>query len=897
MTSSEPELRLVSWNARGIRNKSGEVELLLDELSIDILLVSETFLKQTDKIRINGFTCYREDRIDKRGGGVAIFINSRIIHSTIQLPTLQNIEAVGIEVTTHTNKTFTILSCYNPPEKALLTSDLDSIFASGRYVIAAGDFNAKHTLWGCNSTDRQGTSLFHHITLTDTLIYHTNDHTHHPTNGSQSSTLDIVLTRNVTLSSLPVTCNRLSSDHLPIYFTLGQNPLKTNYKGFNYASANWNSFRNYIKNHLSPSNPISNSTEIDGNLNNLTKIITMAKSHSIPQTTFHPNRVTIPPYLQSMIHEKNKLRKKYRKTGDSSLKRLINQLTWRIRQNITDIKNEIWTKRLIKMHPTDGSLWKMTKSLRNNNNTNTNFLTNSDGHHITNPSEKAELLANTFHNNHNITTSYYHVKTHETVSKSIEAIKNYTIANNYKTVTTQEISDIIKSLKNKKCPGHDEIDNRLLKNLPLEATLEIAKLFNDCFSSGYYPETWKVARIIALPKPGKDSRKPINFRPISLLSSISKLFEKTIYNRLIEALDGKLRNDQHGFRQKHSTIHQLTRLTEDITMGFNKRKSTGAIFLDAEKAFDTVWHEGLLHKLTTLNIPNYLILIVQSYLKNRKFYVSLNGEKSTLKNVNAGVPQGSVIGPLLYLAYINDISIPPHCKISLYADDTACYTSGKNPKVITKRLQKAHDSLLRFYCKWKIKINDNKTEAIFFKTRRHLPQTDIIDSNGTDIPWKDQVKYLGLNLDTRLRWGPHITATRNKALAIMAALYPIFNRHSKLSVRNKLLILKSIVRPILVYGAPVWSNVSNTNMAKLQIIQNKCIKIIYNTPLLTNLKKLHTQHNITNIKDHCHNLTKKFYTNTTNVHTNTLITQLGRYDLHDLKFKYKHRLPKHVLIQ
>lgn len=888
-------MRLASWNARGLRNKTGEVELLLDELTIDILLVCETFLKTSNKIRIPGFTCYREDRNDKGGGGVAIFIRSSIKHNTIQLPSLQNIEAVGVEVTTH-HKTYTIISCYNPPEKALLTTDLDKIIDSGRHVIAAGDFNAKHSLWGCRTSDRQGTSLLQHITLTDTVLYHTPDHTHHPTNGSQSSTLDLVLTRNVTLSSLPITCNRLSSDHLPIYFTLDQLPSLINQKGFNYASANWDIFRNYIRNKLTHSKPTTNSLEIDTNITNLTDIILSAKKHSIPQTSFHPNRPSIPIHLKSLIQEKNRLRKKWRATGDRSLKRLINQLTWRIKQDILEIKNDIWSKRLIRMSPTDGTLWKMTKSLRSNNNT-TSILTNSDGHNISNPTEKAELLANTFHNNHNLTTSYFHAKTHQTVSKSIEAIANFPIITNYKHITSLEIIDIIKTLKVKKCPGHDEIDNRLLKNLPIEAILEITKLFNDCLSSGYFPDFWKVARVIALPKPGKDSRNPANFRPISLLSSISKLFEKAIYNRLIEALDGKLRNEQHGFRHRHSTIHQLTRLTEDITMGFNFRKSTGAIFLDAEKAFDTVWHDGLLHKLTTLNIPTYIIRIVQSYLSDRKFYVTVNSEMSTLKNVTAGVPQGSVIGPLLYLIYINDIPIPSRCKIALYADDTACYTSGKNPEVITKRLQKAHNHLIRYYRKWKIKINDSKTEAIFFKTRRHLPLSDISDSVGSDIAWKDKVKYLGLTLDTRLRWGPHITSIRNKALATMASLYPIFNRNSSLSIKNKLIILKSIIRPILVYGAPVWSNISNTNMSKLQTIQNKCIKIIYNTPLLTNLKKLHTQHKIANIKDHCHKLTTKFYTNTTNVHTNTLISQLGRYDLQNLKFRYKHRLPKHILIK
>lgn len=895
MTSSRcrPSLRLASWNARGLRNKTGEVELLLDEFKIDILLVCETFLKPSNKIKIRGYNCYREDRSDRAGGGVALVIKSTIQHNQIQLPAFLNIEAVGIELKLH-QKTYTIISCYNPPDKSLLNSELDTIFDIGHSVIAAGDFNAKHTLWGCKSADRQGASLLRHITLTDTVLHHTTDHTHHPTNGTQPSTLDVILTRNVALLNQPVTCNRLSSDHLPVYFTIGGRPQSLINKSFNYSKANWKMFRNIIANNLNISKPAANTIEIDKNLQKLTDVIKTAKNCSIPQLTLYSNRLCIPPYLQIMIREKNKLRKKLRTTGDNSLKRPINQLTFQIKQSITNIKNDTWSKRLAKMSPTNGSLWKMTKYLRSTNNSINTLETG--GKFLNNPADKAELLANTFQNNHDITTSYHHKKTCETVTKTILDIENFTITNNYKKITTQELTDIIKSLKVNKSPGHDEIDNRLLKNLPLEAVLEIANILNDCFVHGYFPEIWKVARVIAIPKPGKDSKNPINYRPISLLSTISKLFERTIYNRLIEALDDKLRNDQHGFRRGHATTHQLTRLTEDITMGFNHRRSTAAIFLDAEKAFDTVWHDGLLHKLTLLNTPKYLIKTVKSYLSHRQFYVSIDGHNSVIKHITAGVPQGSVIGPLLYILYTNDLPVPRHCKISLYADDTACYTSGKNPEVLVKRLQKAHNALIKYYTRWKIKINSSKTEAVFFTTRRHWPLTEIITSTGDEIRWSNQVKYLGLLLDARLRWGPHTILARNKAMKAMAALYPIFNRHSNLTTRNKILIHKTIIRPTLTYGAPVWSNLSQTNMNKLQTIQNKSIKTIYNTPILTNLKKIHNTYKIPTIQEHIHKLTSSFYTKTTNIHHNETIRQLGQYDLQSLKFKYKHRLPKHIII-
>ncbi|MGL4388073.1 MAG: RNA-directed DNA polymerase, partial [Brevinema sp.] len=459
-----------------------------------------------------------------------------------------------------------------------------------------------------------------------------------------------------------------------------------------------------------------------------------------------------------------------------------------------------------------------------------------------------------------------------------------------------ELINIIRHLRNGKSPGFDDITNNVIKCFSKKNIIFLCKIFNACFKIGYFPNQWKTAKVKPLLKPNKNSSNPLSYRPISLLPALSKLFEKIIHSRLNKYIKNKIINEQFGFRKNHSTVHQITRITEHISMNFNKRRHVALFTLDQEKSFDVVWHNGLLFKLIKLGIPEPLIDILSSYLKNRKFSVVVNDAISNSRDILAGVPQGSVLGPILFNIYINDIPIAPHCKLALYADDTVCFTSGKNPDVTTKRLQVAFYKISHYFNKWKIKINNDKTDAIFFSVRKRRPVLNLKDNEGNSIEWKKQIKYLGVILDSRLRWAPHIAEVRKKALAAMAALYPIFNRRSHLSRQNRIILYRALITPILLYAVPTWGNASPSNIKKLQTVQNKALKIIYNTPLLTNLKKLHIEHSIPTILDNIIKFTEKFYDKIDCDHDNSEIANLGNYNLNSLPFKYVHKLPKHILL-
>lgn len=193
----------------------------------------------------------------------------------------------------------------------------------------------------------------------------------------------------------------------------------------------------------------------------------------------------------------------------------------------------------------------------------------------------------------------------------------------------------------------------------------------------YFPDSWKLAKVIPIPKSGKPPENPESYRPISLFSNLSKVFEKVLKEVILKHISENniFINEQFGFRAHHSSTHQVLRICNHIKSNRDIVKSTGMVLLDIEKAFDTVWHDGLLYKLIHLRFPPYICKIVQSFLTRRRFVVQVNSGVSDLMFFNSGVPQGSVLAPILYNIYVSDFPKLPNCHTAIFADDTAIFSS------------------------------------------------------------------------------------------------------------------------------------------------------------------------------------------------------------------------------
>jgi Reverse transcriptase (RNA-dependent DNA polymerase) len=316
------------------------------------------------------------------------------------------------------------------------------------------------------------------------------------------------------------------------------------------------------------------------------------------------------------------------------------------------------------------------------------------------------------------------------------------------------------------------------------------------------------------------------------------------------------------------------------------------VFLDVEKAFDRVWNEGLLCKLIDTMLPARYVHLIKSYLTNRSFVVNVKNENSSVRPIAAGVPQGSILGPVLFNIFINDIPKPCNAEIGIYADDTVIYRSSPSISCLTRRLQEGLDDLQAWYQKWRVKINVTKSEAILFTGRRPIKSKPTTRPQlfGVEIDWKPVIRYLGVHLDTRLTFGEHVNKVKGRAYGKLAQLYPLLNEKSALSKSKGLLLYKTLIRPIMTFAPAVWGGADKKHIRKLQIVQNKALRIIAKAPRGTRNDTLHSELDMDPILVFAQKVASKFYDKATKSQ-NPLIRALGQYNAHR---KTKHKRPKAI---
>lgn len=288
-----------------------------------------------------------------------------------------------------------------------------------------------------------------------------------------------------------------------------------------------------------------------------------------------------------------------------------------------------------------------------------------------------------------------------------------------KNFTTAEIRNEIKCLNEKKAPGYDLINAKILSELPNQGIQFLRNLLNAILRLKVWPAQMKFAQIIIIPKPGKPPHEVASYRPISLLPQISKLLEKLLIKRMYinNILDDLFPNHQFGFRRRHSTIQQCHRVISVINEALVLKEYCPTVFLDIQQAFDKVWHKGLLYKMK-LQLPSEYYLLLKSYLSHRYFQIKHGQAYSDIYAIKSGVPQGSVLGPLLYLLYTSDIPTTPETNIGTFADDTVIMSKHNVPQIATSKLQDHLELIQTWLQKWRIKVNETKSTYVTYMLRR-----------------------------------------------------------------------------------------------------------------------------------------------------------------------------------
>ena len=872
-----------------------KLRLFCQDHSLDIVLVSETHSKPNDKLYLQGYDCFRTDRIGYRGGGVAVFVRKTLAYSTISTPQTINLELVGVTVHTKNAGDINIFSAYSTPhnDRRLSVCDLISLFPIQEPIIVAGDFNAKHTSFNCRVTTPTGKMLYDFINYNNINCLAPDSPTFHGGCGLPD-VLDIALIRNVSLTPDIQSIDALTSDHNPVILTLG------NVRGENpvlVPKTDWIKYQYQLDHFLSDIPTINSISDIDSAVETIAGNINSSIDNSTTLSSVGPRVGTLPQYLLRLKTAKNKARRRYRRTLDPNDRALISRANNAFQQALREHRDQEWQNKLESLSTEDNSLYRMNRVLGSDRSP-MPPIHSPDGSIIHAEAEKAEAFALNFEtqclpSHSNADNTFIKI-----VEDKVQEIDRTPISSDdiILPATVQEVTNIINSLKNRKAPGPDKIPNRALKLLPLKGIVFIVSIINAIFRLHYFPDKWKNANVIFIPKPLKDRKIPGNYRPISLLNTIAKIAERVILNRLqeVEADVHIIPDEQFGFRSNLSTSHQVLRVTEFVNDAFSRKQKVAAVFLDVAKAFDSVWHDGLVFKLHKSKIPPSLLKIIKSFLTNRSFQAKIGTSKSTTRPLRAGVPQGSVLSPTLFNLYLSDFPFDqirsPRRIIGLYADDLAIFSRQHSLKSAASTAQSALKDLQKWYAKWRIKVNAEKSQAVMFnngKGRNSLPpKLKIFDSH---IPWCTKAKYLGVYLDDRLTFASHILYASNRARQTIARLYHLFTSRS-LSPRNKLLLYKVVVRPVMTYCSMAWAHAEPRHLNKLQIIQNKVLRMTFHSPYFVRNSVLHDNANLPTIVEFITEITKSFINNS-ECHPNHLVRNAVAYQPGP-----RQRRPRHLML-
>ena len=405
-------------------------------------------------------------------------------------------------------------------------------------------------------------------------------------------------------------------------------------------------------------------------------------------------------------------------------------------------------------------------------------------------------------------------------------------------ITEHEIKDVLDISNVNKASGPDLISYKMLKAVSLEVSKPLAIIMNRSLSEGKFPENWKRSLVMPLYKKG-DKTSPVNYRPISLLSNVGKSMERVMFKHLYNHLNGNnlIYKYQAGFLPGHSTTYQLLDIHYHICQAFENKQHACMVFCDISKAFDRVWHRGLLFKLRQNGIKGQILNWITDYLSSRKQQVQVNSATSEVSLISAGVPQGSVLGPLLFLVYANDISENLLSLTRLFADDSSLFFSATSLEDIQGIINHDLTVILSWALTWLVDFNPNKTEAMLFSLRpvTHFPSLTF---NNTSIEFVDSHKHLGVTLSDNGQWHTHIEsilASAYKILGIMRKLKYTFSR----TALNQIYI--SYIRPVLEYSAIVWDGCTIQDKFALEKLQNKAARIVTGLTRSTSLDNLYRE--------------------------------------------------------
>ena len=407
----------------------------------------------------------------------------------------------------------------------------------------------------------------------------------------------------------------------------------------------------------------------------------------------------------------------------------------------------------------------------------------------------------------------------------------------------EEVSSIIRTLKNSS-PGWDSISSVVIKASFPSFLTPLTHLLNLSLNQGIVPKELKIAKVTPIFKSG-DQTLFSNYRPISILPSFSKVLEKLVQSRLTSFLEASnlLHPYQFGFREKRNTTTALISITDKILQAFNNKKSLIGLFIDFRKAFDCVNHQILLKKLHKYGIRGIAANWIQSYLSDRRQYTTFHQTDSDQRQLTYGVPQGSILGPLLFLLYVNDLPKASNILSTyLYADDANCFIQTEDIQTGLMTLQSEITNITNWTTANKLTINTEKTHFVIFSLKLNQPNTQpLLLMQNHPLEQKPTTKFLGITLDSKLTFKNHIDSIRTKIAKSIGILCKAKRKLPNTVLKN---LYHTFISPYLSYGIEVWGATCATYLSPLVRLQKKAVRIISHATFFAHTRDLFTTHEI-----------------------------------------------------
>ena len=823
--------KIVHWNCRGLKPNYNEILLLLSLLKPSVFCLQETFLKQEDNINFKGFNLYNYIYTagQKPSGGSSILVHSSYPQREIKLST--DLQAVAVSVSLE--KEITVCSLYIPPNFSLHSQHLNSLLEQlpSPYLLV-GDFNGHNMLWGCSKNNVRGEIIENFIEANDLCLMNDKSHTYlHPATGTFSS-LDLSLCHPSLILDFDwyVCDDQHGSDHFPVVIE-GINPSTEDHNPkWKLNKANWEQFHLLCEQDLSMDN-FNNSSDL---VTDFTSSLMKISDKCIPKTSTNPKKSN-PWYnndCKNAVRQRKQALSKFCKYPTGANLKNVKIQRAKARRTIKLAKRNTWKSYVSKLnHKTPiKKVWNMIRKISGKSKAPSyTHLNTCRETKATSKEDIANTLGETFLKNsssQNYSEKFKHIKMQQEKNNiNFKSLNNEEYNNPFNLL---ELIDAIQK-SNDTATWPDEVHYQMLKHLPNNALSTILHIFNDIWATGVFPESWRLATIIPIPKPGKDHEEPSNYRPIALTSCLCKTLERMINKRLVWYLES---NDlispiQSGFRSGRSTNDHLIRLETFIRDAFVNREHVVSVFFDLEKAYDTTWRYGILKDLHNLGLRGRLPVFIRSFLEDRTMQVRVGSTLSDFYDQEQGVPQGSILSTSLFNIKINNIvkCLDSKTDGSLYVDDFGiCYRS-KNMRTIERKLQQCINRIEDWATSNGFKFSKSKTQCVHFCKLRKVHNDPVLYLYGSPIPVVEESKFLGVIFDRKLSFIPHIRYLKAKCLRALNLLKVLSHTSWGADRFTLLHLYRSLVRSKLDYGSIVYGSARKSYLQILDTVHHQGLRL------------------------------------------------------------------------